>query len=134
MDPLLFATLLLWEPMPGWNQSNQYLSCGLVLDWQHRHSHSSFVYPLFNFSFVGPPYISIFLKNIDLNVCHLYWIVLTLFWHGREYFYPLVLFGSVLSAEFFSKISKLFWRCKLTSIRLIWHPARLIESYAPRWH
>ena len=35
----------------------------------------------------------------------------------------------ILSAELLSKISKLFWRWKLTSVELIWHPAKLIESY-----
>ena len=38
----------------------------------------------------------------------------------------------ILSAELLSKISKLFWRWKLTSIGLIWHPAKLIESYKKR--
>ena len=35
----------------------------------------------------------------------------------------------LLSDEFSSKISKLFWRWKLTSIRLIWLPAKLNLSY-----
>ena len=35
----------------------------------------------------------------------------------------------ILSDEFLSKISKLFWGWKLTSIDLISHPAKLIESY-----
>ena len=34
-----------------------------------------------------------------------------------------------LSAEFLSKISKLFLSWKLTSNGFIWHPAKLIESY-----
>ena len=33
----------------------------------------------------------------------------------------------ILSAEFLSKNSKLFWREKLTSIGLIWHPDKLIQ-------
>ena len=33
---------------------------------------------------------------------------------------------------FFSKISKLFWRWKLRSIRLFWHPAQLIK-YHKSW-
>ena len=37
--------------------------------------------------------------------------------------------GQILSAEFLSKISNIFWRWKLTSVGLIWQPAKLIESY-----
>ena len=37
--------------------------------------------------------------------------------------------NQTLSAEFLSKLSKLFWRWKLTSIGFIWHPAKPIESY-----
>ena len=51
-------------------------------------------------------------------------------WHGRGYFYPrpLSFLDQILSDEFFSKISKLFWSWKLTSIGLFWHRAQLIES------
>ena len=35
----------------------------------------------------------------------------------------------ILSGEFLSKVSKLFSRWKLPSIGLIWHPAKLFESY-----
>ena len=44
-------------------------------------------------------------------------------------FHPLFLFGSDFVCWILIKISKLFWRWKLTSIWLIWHPAKLIESY-----
>ena len=44
-------------------------------------------------------------------------------------FYSLFFLDPILSTEFLSKISKLFWRWKLTLIGLIWHPAKLIESY-----
>ena len=44
-------------------------------------------------------------------------------------FIPLSFLDQILSAAFLSKISKLFWRWKLTSIRLIWHPAKLMESH-----
>ena len=47
-------------------------------------------------------------------------------WHEGGYFYLLVL---SVSPEFLSKFSKLFWRWKLKSIGLIWHPSELIESY-----
>ena len=40
-------------------------------------------------------------------------------WHEGRYFYLLVILDPILSAEFLSKISKLFWRGKLTSIWLI---------------
>ena len=44
-------------------------------------------------------------------------------------FHPLYFLDQTLSAEFLPKISKLSWRWKLTSIGLIWHPDKLIESY-----
>ena len=51
-------------------------------------------------------------------------------WHETGYFYLPCNFGiGFVSAKFVSKISKLFWQWKLTSIGLIWDPAKLIESY-----
>jgi hypothetical protein len=54
--------------------------------------------------------------------------LLTLFGMGGDTFIPLSFLDHILSADFFSKISKLFWRWKLTSIGLFWHSAQLIES------
>ena len=48
-------------------------------------------------------------------------------WHEAGRIYPPYNFR--MSAEFLSKISKHFWRWKLRSIGIIWHPAKLIESY-----
>ena len=45
-------------------------------------------------------------------------------WHEGGHFLLLVLFW----IRFLSKISNLFWRWKLTSIQLIWHAAKVIES------
>ena len=45
-------------------------------------------------------------------------------WEGT--FLPLFFLDWILSDEFSSKISKLFWRWKLTSIGLIWFPPKLI--------
>ena len=46
----------------------------------------------------------------------------------REYtFHPLSFFGS--DFDCWVKNFQPFWRWKLTSIGLVWHPARLIESY-----
>ena len=56
-------------------------------------------------------------------------VYLTLIGMRRGTFHPLSILDQTLSAEFLPKISKLFWRWKLTSIGLIWHPAKLIESY-----
>ena len=56
-------------------------------------------------------------------------MALTLSGTGQDISILLSLLDQILSAEFFSKISKLFWRWKFTSIRLFWHPAQLIESY-----
>ena len=53
---------------------------------------------------------------------------LTLFGMGWDTFIPLSFFDQILSAIFFSKISKLFWRWKFTSIRLFWLSAQLIGS------
>ena len=51
-------------------------------------------------------------------------------WHMRsDTFISLSFLDQILSADFLSKISKLFWRWKLTKIGLIWHPAKLIKSY-----
>ena len=36
--------------------------------------------------------------------------------------------GLFICKYFLSKISKLFWRWKFTSIGLIWHPVKVIES------
>ena len=49
-------------------------------------------------------------------------------WHRRGHFYPLVLVGSDFVNWFFSKISKLFWWWKLTSIGLFWHPVQVSNS------
>ena len=49
----------------------------------------------------------------------------TLIGMSQGTFTPLVILG----LDFVSRISKLFWRWKLRSIGLIWHPAKLIESY-----
>ena len=54
---------------------------------------------------------------------------LTLSGMEQGIFTPMSLLDHILSAEFFSKISKLFWRWKLRSIGLFWHPAQLIESF-----
>ena len=56
-------------------------------------------------------------------------LILTLIGMRGDTFISLSFLDQILSAEFLSKISKLFWRWKLTSIGLIWHPAKLIESY-----
>ena len=37
---------------------------------------------------------------------------------GRDIFIPLFLLDQILPVDFFSKISKLIWRCKFTSIEL----------------
>ena len=50
-------------------------------------------------------------------------------WHEGGHFQPPFFLDKILSAEFLSKISKLFWRRKLTSIGLIWGPVKLIVSY-----
>jgi hypothetical protein len=47
---------------------------------------------------------------------------------GGDIFIPLSLLNQILSAEFFSKISKFFWRSKIYINRVIW-TAQLIESY-----
>ena len=54
---------------------------------------------------------------------------MTQFGMRKGTFYPLSFLDQTLSAEFLPKKSKLFWRWKLTSIGLIWHPDRLINSY-----
>ena len=51
--------------------------------------------------------------------------VLTLIGMRGNTFISLFFLDQILSAEFLSKISKLFLRWKLTSIGLIWHPAKL---------
>ena len=51
-------------------------------------------------------------------------------WHEGDTFISLSFLDQILSADFLSKISKLFWRWKSTSIGLIWHPVKLIESKA----
>ena len=48
---------------------------------------------------------------------------------GQGTFTCMSLLDQILSAEFFSKNFKLFWRWKLRSIGLFWHPAQLIKSY-----
>ena len=45
---------------------------------------------------------------------------------GRALSTPLSFLDQILSI---SKISKLFWRWKLISIRLFWHPTQLTESF-----
>ena len=55
--------------------------------------------------------------------------VLTLFGTGGDTFIPLFFLDQFLSAEFLSKISQLCWQWKWTFIKLIWKPAKLIESY-----
>ena len=47
----------------------------------------------------------------------------------EDTFHSLSFLDQILSADFLSKVSKLFWRWKLTSIGLTWHPAKLINSY-----
>ena len=54
---------------------------------------------------------------------------LTLIGMRGDTFISLSFLDQILSAEFLWKISKLFWMLKLTSIGLIWHPAKLIESH-----
>ena len=62
--------------------------------------------------------------------------------HGKKWIKPLTLIGKrqggltslmildwILTAEFLSKNFKHFWRWKLRSIGIIWHPAKLIEYY-----
>ena len=67
-----------------------------------------------------------FFNYIDKNIaCSR----LTLIGMRKGTFIPFSFLDWILSAEFLSKTSKLFWRWKLTSIWLIWHPAKLIESY-----
>ena len=51
---------------------------------------------------------------------------LTLSGMGQGTFTLMSLLDQILSAEFFSKISKKKFEVK---IGLIWHPAKLIESY-----
>ena len=48
---------------------------------------------------------------------------------GRALSTPLSFLDQILPADFFSEISKLFWRSKLTSIGSIRCPAKLIGSY-----
>ena len=50
---------------------------------------------------------------------------LTLIGTREGTFHPLSFLDEILSAEFLSQISEFFWRWKLTSNRLIWHPAKL---------
>ena len=40
-----------------------------------------------------------------------------------------IIYGLNFVSWIFSKIYKHFWRWKLRLIRIIWHPAKLIESY-----
>ena len=56
-------------------------------------------------------------------------------WHEGRHFPPPVLFGPDFVSWIFTKKFQTFWRWKLTSIGLIWHPTELIKSYknAPRW-
>jgi len=58
-----------------------------------------------------------------------FFLSLTLIGMREDTFHSLSFLNQILSAEFLSKISKLFCRWKLTSIGLIWHPTKLIESY-----
>ena len=51
------------------------------------------------------------------------------YWHEGGHFYIFVLFGSDFVSWIFITIFQSLWRQKLTSIGLIWHPAKLIESY-----
>ena len=50
---------------------------------------------------------------------------LTLIGMRSDTFISLFFLDQILSAEFLSRISKLFWKWKLTSIGLIWLPAKL---------
>ena len=63
------------------------------------------------------------------NFCHQSNLWLTLIGMRGDTLISLFSLDQILSAEFLSKISKLFWSWKLTSIRLIWHLAKLIGSY-----
>ena len=44
-------------------------------------------------------------------------------------FISLSFLDQILSAEFLSQVSTLFWRWKLTSIGLIWYPTKVIEPH-----
>ena len=55
--------------------------------------------------------------------------VLTLICTRGDNFYLFLIFDQILSAEFFIKTFQTFWRWKLTSIGLLWHPAQLIEFF-----
>ena len=54
--------------------------------------------------------------------------LLTLFGMRGDTFISLSFLDQILSADYLSKNFKLFWRWKFTSIGLIWHPAKLIET------
>ena len=69
-------------------------------------------------------------RSIQLKYAFLgLFISLTLSGTGQGTFTLMFLLNQILSAEFFSKISKLFWRLKLRLIGLFWHPAQVIFSY-----
>ena len=55
--------------------------------------------------------------------------MLTLIGIRQSTFTPLVILGLDFVSWICIKIFDIFWRWKLTSIGLIWHPAKLIESY-----
>ena len=55
-------------------------------------------------------------------------IVLTQIGIGGDTFISLSFLNQILSADFLSKNFKKIVRWKFTSIGLIWHPAKLIES------
>ena len=59
-----------------------------------------------------------------------YSVALTLSGMGQGTLTLIFLLDQILSADFFSKISKLFWMGgKLRSIGSFWHPAQLLKSY-----
>ena len=68
-------------------------------------------------------------EQIIMGIAIINDIRLTLFCTGGDTFIPLSFLDQILSADFFSKIAKLFLRWKLTSNGLFWNPAQLIVSY-----
>ena len=66
---------------------------------------------------------------LELFSGHIEDLFLTLIGMRGDTFMSLSFLDQILSAEFLSKNSKPFWKWKLPSLGLIWHPAKLIESY-----
>ena len=57
------------------------------------------------------------------------WLSLNPNWHEGWSFYLLDILGSDFFQLIFFQTFHTFWRWKLTSMGLIWHPAKLIETY-----